>query len=133
MLEHQFLDFCQHRTEQVRHGQPEIDGDIPRNPLREGTLKTVPYGDGEGYRSQDGEDNQEESPERVDEQGGSGEEQFQKLPHHITEPFFEVVHTAFHIHPCHRCHIRRRKTEFIYFFIELLVAHQVGGLRVTHH
>ena len=133
MFEHQFLNLCQHRTEQVRHRQPQIDGDIPREPLREGALETVPHGDGKGYRSQNGEDNQEECPKRVDEQGGSGEKKFQELPYHIAKPFLEIVHTAFHIHTRHRRHIRGRDTEFIQFLVELFVTHQIGCFGIPHH
>ena len=96
-------------------------------------METVPHGDGKGYRSQDGEDNQEECPKRVDEQGGSGEKQFQELPHHIAEPFLEVVHAAFHVHSRHCRHIRGRDTEFIQFLVKLFVTHQIGCFGILHH
>ena len=133
MFEHQLLNLCQHRTEQVRHGQPQVDGYIPCEPLREGALKTVPHGDGKGYRSQDGEYNQKECPKRVDEQGGSSKKQFQEFPHHIAKRFLEVVHTAFHIHSRHRRHIRGSNTEFIQFLVELLIADQIGCFGILHH
>ena len=96
-------------------------------------METVPHGDGEGYRSQDGEDYQEECPKRVDEQGGSGKEQFQQFPHHIAEPFLQVVHTAFHVHPRHCCHVRGSDAEFIQLLVELLIADQIGCFGILHH
>src|SRR5690606_1750041 len=42
-FQNQWLYSCQHRTEQIRYWKPEINTDVPRNPLRKCGLKTVPH------------------------------------------------------------------------------------------
>ena len=52
LFQHQYLNTGKHRTEQVRNRQPQINPDIPGEPLRQRRLKSVIDGKSEGERPQ---------------------------------------------------------------------------------
>ena len=133
VLKHQHLNLRQHGTEQVGDGQPQINLNIAAEPLRERGVKAVPDGDSERYRAEDGKDNQEERPQRVDQQCGSGEKQLQHLAEEVADAFLHVVSTALDIHSGHRDHIARRPAQLFELPVELLVRDEVGRFGVAHH
>ena len=52
VLQHQNLYLRQYGAEHVRHRKPQIDLYVAAYPLRERALETVPYRQGEGYRTE---------------------------------------------------------------------------------
>jgi len=112
----------------VGHWQPQIDLDIPTEPLHERGVESVPYADGEGYRAEDGEYHEKESPQRVYHESRRLEEQFQKFAEEVSHGLFYAVHSSFHVHPSHSRQVLGRPAEFVQLLVKLLVADQVSGL-----
>src|SRR5699024_2679115 len=52
ILKHQYLKLGKQGAEQVADRKPQVNGNISREPLSERGLESVPYTEGERYRSQ---------------------------------------------------------------------------------
>ena len=98
VLEHQHLEFGEQGAEQIADRKPQIDGDIPREPLSECGLETVPYAEGERYRSQNGEHDQKKGPHGIYQQLRRGEYQFQQAAERVTDLLLQVIHAHLHVH-----------------------------------
>ena len=96
--EHQHLELGEQGAEQVAHRKPQIDGDIPCEPLPERGLEAVPHAEGERHRAQYGEHDQEKGPYGIYQQRCRREYQFQQAAERITDFFLQIVHPHFHVH-----------------------------------
>ena len=121
----------QDAAEQVRDGQPQVDADVAHEPLGERGLEAVPAGQGERDGTQYGKHDQEECPERVDDQRGGVEHQFQQLAEEILHGLLHVVHRAVHIHPAGLNCVQ--SSQFVQLVVERLLVHQVGRLGIPPH
>ena len=75
-LQHQHLYLRQYGAEHVRHRKPQIDLYVAAYPLRERALETVPYRQGEGYRTEYRQHHEKEGADGVYHEGGGLEQQF---------------------------------------------------------
>ena len=97
-MEHQHLEFGEQGAEQVADRKPEINGYVPREPLPERGLETVPYAEGERHRSQYGEHDKEKGPHGVYQQRCRREYQFQQAAEGVTDFLLQIVHPHLHVH-----------------------------------
>ena len=125
------MDACQHRAEQVAHGQPHVDGDVPRYPLRERALEPVIDREGERYRTEDGKGDQEERPYRVDHQRSRLEQQFEQFLEPQPDAPLHVVLRPVNVHHRHRLQVLGRPAQLVELLVEVLLARQIRLLRVT--
>ena len=96
-------------------------------------MESVIDGQREGDRSQDGQYDQEEGPQRVYQQRGRLEEEFQQFAEPSPDFLAEFVYLLLSVHVYHRVHVPQRPAQFVQPLVIRLVAHKEGLRRVTQH
>ena len=84
-------------------------------------------------RPQYGQDNQEESPQRVYQQRGCLKEEFQQFPEPLPHLFPHVIHRLLSVHVYHRVHVPQRPAKLVYLLVKFLITHKESLCRVTQH
>ena len=120
-LQHQHLYLRQYGAEHVRHRKPQIDLYVAAYPLRERALETVPYRQGEGYRTENRQHHEKEGADGVYHEGGGLEQQFEYLAEEVADALLHVVHPRSIYIPRHRHHVGGRPAEFLQLLVKLLV------------
>ena len=98
LLQRYGLNFRQHRAEQIGDRKPEIDADVPGEPLGQRRLKSVERADRKGQRPANRQNDQKVGTQYVYYQRSGFEQHFEYAGQHAQYQIFHAETVTFGVH-----------------------------------